>query len=226
MEPRTFFYVANWKTYFSYAQAVEWCTEHAHEFQNHNVVICPEFTALAHASKLITTGAQNCSSYTPGAHTGQVTIASIKEVGANYCIVGHSEVRTQLHETPDDVADKVALLIEHEIIPILCVSDEIAHELTPILKKIKNTDQIMIAYEPVSAIGTGTVPENSRIESMLNKIKKLITQHAPQVQTKLLYGGSVNAENAKHLKSIELLDGFLIGKASTDFQLLKKIVEL
>ena len=220
-------YIANWKAYLSYQQAIAWCKKHADELKELStqgqIIICPDFLALPEIKNIIkpvAVGAQNCSAQSSGPYTGEVTAQSLQEAGATYCIIGHSERRKLCHETPADVAQKIEQLLACDITPIVCVSDE--SELSPILATIKKP--IILAYEPISAIGTGNVPPAKEIEKMLALFKEKASTAAPNINVSLLYGGSVNAKNAAELKKITNLDGFLIGKASTDFEELKKIV--
>ena len=263
-------YIANWKAYLSYQQAIAWCKKHADELKELStqgqIIICPDFLALPEIKNIIkpvAVGAQNCSAQSSGPYTGEVTAQSLQEAGATYCIIGHSERRKLCHETPADVAQKMEQLFACGITPVVCVSDE--GELASLLDTFssatlaentrtgrikKNTvptissgadmsveavaksegvvsryeSTIILAYEPVSAIGTGNVPPAKEIEKMLALFKEKISAAAPTANVSLLYGGSVNAKNAAELKKITNLDGFLIGKASTDFEELKKIV--
>lgn len=226
------FYVANWKTYLSHTQAITFCKNHAQELEqltkNASLIMCPSFTELATIKPLlknISLGAQNCSSFEAGAHTGDVTAQTLQELCVQYCIIGHSECRKQYHETSQDVAQKALRLLEVGITPILCVSDEHENELKPVFEVLTKSTHLIIAYEPIWAIGTGKTPTNQAIESTLNAIKAQFQTKAPQVTATLLYGGSVAPETIQELKKITTLDGFLIGKASTDFQKLKNIVE-
>lgn len=226
-------YIANWKTYLSHNQALAFYHNHAQALQQlttkADLVICPSFTVLNQIKHLLDTialGAQNCSSFEPGAHTGDVSAESLRELGVQYCIIGHSECRKTHGETSEDIAEKMVRLLECDITPILCVSDEYLAELKPVLENIKTaTGHLIVAYEPISAIGTGITANNSTIEATLNAINKEFQIQAPAVSRALVYGGSVNPESIRELKKISCLDGFLIGKASTDFQKLKNIVE-
>ena len=235
---KKYFYVANWKNYVSYHHAIMWCTHHAAELTtvaaDAQIIICPDFLATAQVGKLIAPvalGAQNCSAHEMGAYTGEISAQSLKEAGVSYCIVGHSE-RRRLGETTEVVARKVEILLQHGIMPIVCVSDAWESELPLVLSadrkggvsKDSSGSNLIIAYEPISAIGTGKTPPTANIAATVNLIKKQISQTAPHVHITMLYGGSVSAKNSAELKQIAILDGFLIGKASTDFQELKNII--
>lgn len=265
---KKFLYIANWKSYLPYQQAVQWCTQNATELttlkNSADIIICPDFLALPEAQKILTSisvGAQNCSAYETGAYTGEVSAQSLKEAGIDYCIIGHSERRRIFGETAEIVAQKMGLLLHNGITPVVCLSDEWESELEPVMEILsasyldttrssgpldmggeksslirplrvklhsnfvsRSEAEFIIAYEPVSAIGTGNVPSNEKIEKTVTLIKEKFTKNTPDTKLTLLYGGSVNAKNSGELKQIPILDGFLIGKASTDFQELKNII--
>jgi len=227
-------YIANWKSYFTYNQSIAWLKSHSDELsklaQHNDIIMCPDFltlTALHARNSDVKLGAQNCSAYQPGAYTGEISAQSLNELGVAYCIVGHSERRQLFHETLDESARKINMLLMYSITPIICVSDNYKVELSSILPHLHptKTTHLIIAYEPISAIGTGIIPQPERIETVLAEIKQEIIKFSPNLLFSLIYGGSVSFSVACEFKKIPLLDGFLIGKASTDFQELKKIVE-
>ena len=133
----------------------------------------------------------------------------------------------------------MAQLIKYNITPIVCIGESkeefdqgktfsiLEEQLAPI-EKILQTHQsataILIAYEPIWSIGTGIIPENTYLEKVFTHIKNLASEHLNQHSIRLLYGGSVDSQTSTTLKKVGLIEGFLIGKASTDFQELKKIV--
>ena len=165
--------------------------------------------------------AQDCSIYPDfGAHTGEVSAKMLAELGCKYVIVGHSERRrTSNFDTPQNVFAKLKNLVTCGMKAILCV-DESYHELLDMQTKeiLKaNSNQIFLAYEPLSAIGTGKVPSLTDISETLSKIKDAYFG----VQT--LYGGSVNLSNAKEILSIDVVDGVLIGGASLKLDELNEI---
>ena len=189
------------------------------------VVYCPPNT-LIHSlsnsknSHLISVGAQNChQNKTPGAFTGFVNSSMLKNVGAKYVIIGHSENR-QNGENDKIINLKIRSALESKLKVIFCIGETLKEKRKKItkriltkqidigLKKIKNKKDIIIAYEPVWAIGTGLTPNNVELHEIVNFIKK------NQKKTKVLYGGSVNPKNIRVLKNINNIDGFLIGGAS------------
>lgn len=207
--------------YFSYIQACAWLKTHLQELttltQEHTIVICPDFTILSHMQETeFRYGAQNCAQELTGAYTGEVSAQTLKELGCSYCIIGHSERRRLFGETAQACAQKVQRLQECGITPIYCIGEE-DFKQDPVLELAPKN--LIIAYEPVWAIGTGVTPTIAELQDRIGSIKEYTEDRYP-----VLYGGSVNGKNSAELKKVTGLDGFLIGKASTDFQELKKIV--
>ena len=247
-------YVANWKMYLSVDQEVNFCKKNDDALQklqeqnNCTIIICPSFIALAPLIELlqkttISIGAQNCSDHQLGAYTGEVSAQSLAEIGATYCIIGHSERRHYQHETDAMVAAKMVLLLQHKIMPIICIGETkkesdlalqqtqtiLLQQLEPlfaVLRKSTHQDaSIIIAYEPVWAIGTGIIPGHHYLESVFEWLQKTIATHLPATKITLLYGGSVDPTTITQLKKIPAIAGFLIGKASTDFEQFTKIIQ-
>lgn len=248
-----FFYVLNWKMYLNYQEQLHWCDNNRTALQelvqankNTRIVICPSFVALPSVHGLlmdtnIFTGAQTISSHPSGPFTGQIDAQSLADVGCAYCIVGHSERRTEFHETDTQVAEQVIQLIKHNITPIVCVGETkeqkeagetvtiIREQLLPIAEVISSTKttkpvSLVIAYEPVWAIGGITTPSKKEIEMVFAAIKNEARNLIPTTPLTLLYGGSVDETTMQELYKIHDLGGFLLGRASLDFQKLKNIV--
>jgi triosephosphate isomerase len=233
-------YVANWKMLLSYQESLAWCTAHgkkleelAQENHQNQIVLCPEAPAIvplrAQLDPIIEFGAQNCSDQLNGSYTGELSAKSLQELDIKFCIVGHSERRSYYGETVEQINKKALLLLQHDITPIICISDAIEAELTPTLTALAQAHTqipIIIAYEPTSAIGTGKPATNETILQALTTIQGLNNRFVPNIPISLLYGGSVSPKNIQNLKQIPLLDGFLIGKASTDFDQFRDIIKL
>lgn len=244
--------IGNWKQYFSYYQARDWFTMHGKELAQlaeqtqHGLALCPSFDGIALAQQAtkdtrVAIGAQTCSAFTNGAYTGEVSAQSLKELGCEVGIVGHSERREHAGLTNTQIAQQMSQLVAHNISPIVCIGESIQEkergttlvfleeQLEPVLKKLNTVlatqMPIFIAYEPIWSIGTGNVPEREYLEDIFAFIGQYISKRTP-LDTKLLYGGSVSANTVTHFTSISAVSGFLVGKASTDFQELKKIVSL
>jgi triosephosphate isomerase len=168
---------------------------------------------------------QDCASSENGAYTGDISAAMLKDAGADYVILGHSERRKYHKEDEPLLTQKLNMAKAHNLTPILCVGEELkAREEKSYKDVISNQmeialsfDDIIIAYEPCWSIGTGLVPSNEEIEEVL----ALIKQVKPGVP--VLYGGSVNGANASSIASISLMDGFLVGGASLKFEEFSKI---
>ncbi len=246
-------YIANWKMNLSFAQEIAFAKQYQAELlqlckPETNIVLCPSFCSLVPIQELfkntpIALGAQDCSAYKSGAHTGQVSAQSLAELGCTYCIVGHSERRTQFHETNEQIAQKVLLLINEHITPIICIGETnkehragqtlaiLEAQLAPIMQALAHHETLpplTIAYEPVWAIGTGITPTPETLRTTFTWLRAHLQQklgHASQT-TQLIYGGSIDIVTAPEIGTLLGVGGFLIGGASLDFQKFKKIVEL
>lgn len=183
-------------------------------FKN-DIVLCPSSIYLSNFElENVFLGSQNVSPFNDGAYTGEVSARQLKSLNVKYCLVGHSERRVYFKENNEIMKNKIEQLLENEIIPIYCVGElekkrdnnELDEELK-ILEEIRNNEKIIIAYEPLWAIGTGIQPNINELE----KIIKLIKEKFPN--NKVLYGGSVNEDSIVNLKS-ELIDGYLLGGVS------------
>lgn len=204
------------------------------------VVLCPPFPFLATVRGLnpnaFLRGAQDCSTNGNGARTGDVSATFLSEFGCSYCIVGHSERRAYHGETDVDVQKKLYQLDMNDIVPILCVGETLEQresgiwktilkdQLAPVLER--PGQPIVVAYEPVWAIGTGNVPTTQEIEEALHFIQQELAQFGyHNGKKRVLYGGSADEKNAKTLLSLQSLDGLLVGGASLDPARFSKIVE-
>ncbi|MBN1549254.1 triose-phosphate isomerase [Candidatus Babeliales bacterium] len=242
MKP-TFAFVANWKMYLSPNEESEFLSNYSTDLialipDQASLVICPSYLSLPEALKITTSpkvsiGAQACSAYGSGAHTGDISAAALAQIGISHCIVGHSERRTQHHETNQNIAEQAQLLLKAGICPIVCIGETeqeraqsqtnaiLEKQLEPIKLACKGA-HLWVAYEPIWAIGTGKTPTNTELEQTSSWLKKHLSDIFSDPQ--LLYGGSISPSEAGRLSSLSNIDGFLIGRASVDFQALKKIV--
>ncbi len=199
------------------------------------VVVCAPFPYLSQVEALIThsqvrLGAQNLNINTSGAFTGEVSAEMIKDFGAQHVIVGHSERRTLYGETNTIVAEKVKAALDSDLIPLFCVGETLeqreAGETENVIEAQINTVvdlvgidaflNIVVAYEPVWAIGTGVTASPEQAQAAHAFIRQLLANNNYDVaqQTPILYGGSMNATNAKELIACADIDGGLIGGAS------------
>ncbi len=205
------------------------------------IIIFPPYLYLSQISELlkntnISFGAQDASEFESGAYTGQISVNQLKDVGCKYCIIGHSERRSLCQEDSDLVARKVKAVLSQNITPILCVGENkqereetrafevVERQLAAVvnLLGIEKFSGIIIAYEPVWAIGTGLVATPEQAEEMHEFIRKFLN-NIPNL--KILYGGSVNANNAAQLLTQKNIDGALIGGASLKGEEFLKICE-
>lgn len=184
-------------------------------------------------------GSQNLSNELNGAFTGEVSSIQLNSIGAKYSLVGHSERRNLFRETDEIINEKTRQCLNHGITPIICVGETLSeHNNDETLVKINNQishailglddlnekKEIIIAYEPIYAIGTGKAPEVKEIEIVINHIYEVLSKY-DNIDFKILYGGSVNKENIKKILDINKLDGVLIGTISSKIEDIIKIIE-
>ena len=248
--PRKKIIAGNWKMYKLLADAVDTALALKPFVANANhceVVIAPVFTALKTvADRLegsnVRVAAQDCSTEADfGAHTGEVTAAMLKDVGCSYVIIGHSERRQFYGETDDSVNLKTRSAIASGLTAIVCVgemlSDREANNAESVVKTqlegslagltVADMERIIIAYEPVWAIGTGKTATPEQAQEMHGHIRKVVAEtHGAEVaeSMRVLYGGSVKPDNISLLMSQEDVDGALVGGASLEAESFSKIV--
>ncbi len=210
------------------------------------VIIAPPFTHLANISEQIDhnkvlLAAQNCSTQESGAYTGEVSVKMLQSIGVDAVILGHSERRTIFGETNDDLWLKLQLVLKHDMKAIYCIGesederkseihfDVITKQVEEVLLKLdeKELKNVVVAYEPVWAIGTGLTASAEQAQEMHKHIRKLFAdKYGEQVadDVTILYGGSCKPSNAKELFSQPDVDGGLIGGASLKADDFMKIV--
>ncbi|MDR1006245.1 MAG: triose-phosphate isomerase [Bacteroidales bacterium] len=231
----------NWKMNLDFSQADDLICEVADilsddDLSDRDVVICPPFPYLEMATDEAEeadfyVGAQNVCSKAAGAYTGEVSAQMLAAMNINYCIVGHSERRKIYFETNKDVSEKIDRLMEYDITPIVCVGEnlterESGNHFNVIKEQISEglfhlskdkIQDIIIAYEPVWAIGTGKTASSEQAQEIHKFIRTTIDEHYGQGTSEcisILYGGSCNATNAQGLFAMPDIDGGLIGGAS------------
>lgn len=203
-------------------------------FEYTDVLLCPTYVALSVVADVIKDsqillGAQNLSFENDGAFTGEISASMLKAVGSEYVIIGHSERRKYFNESDELVNKKIKKALEFGLKPVLCVGETLEEresskqnevvkaQLTTDLNGVSDLSNVVIAYEPVWAIGTGknATPEqaNEMHKHIRSVISKLYDQNTAD-NTKILYGGSLNDKNCKELLSESDIDGGLIGGAS------------
>ena len=226
------YFIANWKmfgglsTLNSLTKVIKFLKIFK-KSKNAKIIYCPPNTLIRPMFKKIMNskiqvGAQNChESLTYGASTGSINSTMLKNVGAKYVILGHSENR-ESGETDKLINTKIKAATKSGLKVIFCIGETLGQKRKKItnkillkqiklgLQKVKRRKNIVIAYEPVWSIGTGVIPKSDDLFRTINFIKKKVKN------IKVLYGGSVNPKNINELKLIKNIDGFLIGGASQD----------
>ncbi len=215
--------------------------------QNVDIVVCPPFTALGVVEEILTgsvvqLGAQNVHWQDEGAFTGEVSVSMLADYGCSHVIIGHSERRHYFQESDEVIQGKLEKVFSTELTPILCIGESleareadrvqevIPSQLERALRELTDpqTSRIIIAYEPVWAIGTGRTATPELAEKVHFLIRSWLSDHSSvgvADQVRILYGGSVTPENAGQLIEQENIDGFLVGGASLDAQSFAKIVQ-
>ena len=236
---------ANWKMKMGYQQALSFLSEFKSLIQQedirHFVFFPPAGLSLLFQSESYYWGPQNIYQQKKGAFTGENSAELFKEMGAGFCLVGHSERRYLFGETDSEIEKKFSLLQESALIPVLCIGEALSERFEKEKQLIKKLSWIkqytkydklpfhpdllpipfkkfsfIVAYEPLWSIGTGETPSSDEIE----EVASLIKNYLPDV--KVFYGGSVDPENVSSLRSNKL-DGFLVGGASLKPQSLYQI---
>ena len=226
------YFIANWKMFggLSTLNSLNKVIKFLKIFKKSNktkIIYCPPSTLINPMFKKVMNskieiGAQNChESLTYGASTGSINPMMLKNVGAKYVILGHSENR-ESGETDELINNKIKAATKSGLKVIFCIGETLGQkrkkitkkilskQITLGLQKVNKRKNIVIAYEPVWSIGTGIIPKPGDLLSTINFIKKKVKN------IKVLYGGSVNPKNIDELKLIKNIDGFLIGGASQD----------
>ncbi len=202
------------------------------EIKDDNFIIAPSFIYLNKFHGHVSCG-QNCFYQNEGAYTGEVSPKQLKALGVDYVIIGHSERRQLFGETNEIIHQKIKGALANNLKVIFCIGDTLEEyqnkQTISALKKqlligLKDVEKnnIIIAYEPVWAIGSGLVPTNQEIMTAASCIQKILHTDA-NCTLPILYGGSVNLENIEKLNTIDNIDGFLVGTAAKEAKILKEI---
>jgi triosephosphate isomerase len=231
MTNKYMYFIANWKMYGNIKslntldKVIKFSK--SKEIKKGRLIYCPPNTLISSFFKkfqncLIDIGAQNCHENDDyGPHTGFVNCKMLKNIGANYVIIGHSENREK-GETDKLINQKIKSAIRAKLKVILCIGETLSEkkrgktksvlskQIKLCLDKVNKKTNLFIAYEPVWSIGTGKIPKITELKDSIKFIKSKFNKKIP----KILYGGSVSPKNINNLKMIKDLDGFLIGGAS------------
>jgi triosephosphate isomerase len=226
----------NWKMNLNSNQARDLTSKIVSSYNSNSdvhLILCPPYPYLSPLSLMvqnnstISIGAQNCYSENSGAFTGEVSAEMIQSCGAKYVIIGHSERRTYFNESNTIINQKIKLALQYQLKPIFCCGEVLSERESNIQESIvenqileafdnlspKDIENIVVAYEPVWAIGTGKTATPSQAQDMHFFIRNLIFKNF-NVDVPILYGGSCKPDNAKELFSMPDIDGGLIGGAS------------
>ncbi len=251
---RTPFIAGNWKMNLDHLQSIAFVQKLAWSLKDakldHNqveVAIFPPFTDLRSVQTLINAdklplkfGGQDVSANDSGAYTGEISAAFLKALDCGYVIVGHSERRTLHNESDEQIGAKVAAAIRHSLVPVLCVGETAEDlelhgpsavpvaQLAAALQGIPEGSEIVVAYEPVWAIGSGTAATPAQAEQVAGALRSalvdLIGAEAASA-TRILYGGSVKASNIAAFMRETNVDGALVGGASLDLSEFSSIAQ-
>ncbi len=229
----------NWKLNKTNREAIELvtlCIRDLGDIAEIDVVVCPPFTALSDVSDLLTDsniglGAQNLFWEETGAYTGEVSALLLKDIGVQYVILGHSERRQYFAETDEAVNKKIRAALKHQLTPIVCIGevlkereenktfDVIKKQFNRSLSDLTNQEieKIIIAYEPIWAIGTGKTATPQQAQEVHRFIRELLTEKYNREiaeTVRIQYGGSVKPDNIAELADQPDIDGALVGGAS------------
>ena len=235
------YFIGNWKMFgdlssFKIINKINTFSHKSKKLHKKKIILCIPNTLIFTfnkklRSKLISLGAQNCHYHQGvGPYTGSISASMLKEAGANYVILGHSENRNE-GETNQIIRKKIKSALTEKLNVIFCIGENILDkkkgrtffvlkkQIRDSLDKKNNIKKIIIAYEPVWSIGTNKIPKNKDLEKSIQFIKKEIRKiFGLKVSPKVLYGGSVNKKNISLFSSIKEIDGFLIGGASQSYK--------
>lgn len=204
------------------------------------VIICPSYIYIPYFLKhRFSIGTQNICEENKGNHTGEISAHQVASLGIKYSLVGHSERRINYCEDSNIISKKINSLLECGMTPILCIGETneeknllktnkvLKSELVTCLNGVdkEQIGNIIIAYEPIWAVGTNRIPTMAEIRSTVKYIKELIKK-IYDVNIKVLYGGSISTNNIEKINKIECLDGIMIGASSTNVQEFLKIIEV
>ena len=237
----------NWKMYKSPVEGQDFVEDFVNLMLNIDdveVIFCPPFSALFNIDVVLKNtpyklGAQNCHWEKDGAFTGEISVSMLENCGVDYVILGHSERRHIFNESDEWINKKVKSVLSGGLKPILCIGetldqrnsseteDVLYHQLKEGLNRVEKLDDIVIAYEPVWAIGTGETATIEQVAEAHKWVRNILSNFYSRDiadYTSILYGGSVKPENAGELFEIKDVNGFLIGGASLKIDPFKEII--
>lgn len=232
---RSRYLIANWKMNIPPEGIEAYMRAMASAPADPRMVIAPPHVFVDDAVKIakgVAIGAQNCGDYPSGAYTGEVSAMMLHDVGVKFVILGHSERRTHFHETEAMIARKLALVIETGPTPVLCIGEDLrvreaghvarflADQIRAVaVPQLERAAEIVIAYEPIWAIGTGRNASARQVAETVAEVRDAVSRFWPVRfgdTSPILYGGSVTPDNTRDIASNGHVDGFLVGGASLD----------
>lgn len=210
-----------------------------------DVVVFPPAPYITYVASIVGNavgcGAQNISQYNDGAYTGEMSVAMLQDLGCQYALVGHSERRSIFGESNQDVAEKTKKVLDAGVIAVVCIGETKDERLAGKLEQVLSAQveilfnylsndelkRIILAYEPVWAIGTGLVATLEQIQEAHAYIRSIVARKCSVVaeSMRIVYGGSLKPDNAKDILSLADVDGGLIGGAALDGNSFRKIIE-
>jgi triosephosphate isomerase len=240
--------MGNWKMNLTLSEAKSLCESIKPDCSGGvDVVVCPPYPYLGFVASVlggseVKLGAQNASAYDDGAYTGDVSSGMLEDVGCKYVLAGHSERRAIFGETDETVLKKVKQIVSKQMIAVLCVGETleerqsdsvdkvISGQLNAVLNSLteEESSHLVVAYEPVWAIGTGLAATPEQVQEVHKLIRKTVAKFDANLAKglRIVYGGSVKSSNAEEIFSLEDVDGGLIGGASLKGDEFIRIVKL
>lgn len=236
--------IGNWKLNLDHLEAIQLLQKINYSLPENiedkiEIILSPSFTSIRSLQTVISSdklkiklSSQNVSQFASGAYTGEVSATQLKKLEIDYGIVGHSERRTLFNEIDLVINDKVNRLIENDIAPVFCFGEPteerksgsylnfIENQINEGLKGLRKdkVNKLVVAYEPIWAIGTGEVASLENIVEVLDFVKNIISKKPffNEDNIKFIYGGSVSPDNAQEILNSKIIDGVLVGGASLD----------
>jgi triosephosphate isomerase len=236
--------IGNWKLNLDHLEAIQLLQKINYSLPDKiedkiEIILSPSFTSIRSIQTVISSdklkiklSSQNVSQFASGAYTGEVSATQLKKLEIDYGIVGHSERRTLFNEIDLVINDKVNRLIENDIVPVFCFGEPIEernsgsylnfieNQINEGLKGLRKdkVNKLVVAYEPIWAIGTGEVASLENIVEVLDFVKNIISKKPffNEDNIKFIYGGSVSPDNAQEILNSKIVDGALVGGASLD----------
>ena len=233
--------VGNLKMNLNFAEIADYLKIVNSKINSPHVVICPTSIYIPYfLNNNYRVGLQNIGWVDSGAYTGEISPKQASSMGISYAIIGHSERRHYFNESDELINQKIIAALKNELRVIVCVGETLEEReslktesiiKTQVINALKNLksqqlDEIIVAYEPIWAIGTNRTPSNQEIEKTLDYIKSTVNSYFNYSDIKVLYGGSVNEKNIEELNQIKNVDGYLVGGASTKPDSFFKIIEV